>query len=319
MGAHGSRAHTIVGLYEIALSVAACLRAGTRADVAWMVDTEGLNIEDWSNAVMFTSGGGKIGSLAGGALDGRLADQAGRFSAGRLIEIELSEIDALVAGLPAPSKARCMLVPADTLPHELWDLAIARQSFALTFAMDGDEVSRVALHVAGSPGVVPAPVEQAFATRSSVSIVTEGEITSFFRARPQLVVVGAGPVAAALVELAAAVGWRARSAGDANTATGLIATLSNLDKVVVADHDLELSGSALLAALESDAGYIGSLGGRRMQENRADWLAYRGVEDLTRIHGPAGLEIGADTPAEIAVSILAEAIAAGSGSPPRVD
>jgi len=64
-----------------------------------------------------------------------------------------------------------------------------------------------------------------------------------------------------------------------------------------------------MAALDSDVGYIGALGARRMQENRADWLAYRGVTDLSRIHGPAGLDIGAETPAEIAVSILAEAIA----------
>jgi xanthine dehydrogenase accessory factor len=54
------------------------------------------------------------------------------------------------------------------------------------------------------------------------------------------------------------------------------------------------------------------MGARKMQENRADWLAYRGVTDLTRVHGPAGLDIGANTPGEIAVSIVAEAIARGS-------
>ena len=69
-----------------------------------------------------------------------------------------------------------------------------------------------------------------------------------------------------------------------------------------------------MAALDSPVGYIGSLGARRMQENRADWLAYRGVTDLTRVHGPAGIDIGADTPAEIAVSILAEAIAGRFGT-----
>ena len=56
-------------------------------------------------------------------------------------------------------------------------------------------------------------------------------------------------------------------------------------------------------------GYIGALGSRRTQQARADWLAYRGVTDLERVHGPAGLDIGANTPAEIAVSILAEALA----------
>jgi xanthine dehydrogenase accessory factor len=130
---------------------------------------------------------------------------------------------------------------------------------------------------------------------------------------PQLVVVGDTPVADALTELAALVGWRTRVLTDAASATGVIATLSQLDKVVVTAHDLDLAGAALMAALESDAGYIGALGARRMQENRADWLAYRGVTDLTRVHGPAGINIGAETAAEIAVSILAEAIAAGVG------
>ena len=78
---------------------------------------------------------------------------------------------------------------------------------------------------------------------------------------------------------------------------------------MVASHDQELAGRALAAALDSDVGYIGALGGRRAQQARADWLAYRGYSDLSRIHGPAGLDIGADTPAEIALSILAEAVA----------
>jgi xanthine dehydrogenase accessory factor len=78
---------------------------------------------------------------------------------------------------------------------------------------------------------------------------------------------------------------------------------------VVTSHDVEVAGPALAAALEGNVGYIGGLGSRRTQQARADWLAYRGVTDLERIHGPAGLDIGASTPAEIAVSILAEALA----------
>ena len=70
---------------------------------------------------------------------------------------------------------------------------------------------------------------------------------------------------------------------------------------MVASHDQELAGRALAAALSSDVGYIGALGSRRIQQARADWLAYRGITDVGRIHGPAGLDIGADTPAEIAL------------------
>jgi xanthine dehydrogenase accessory factor len=89
----------------------------------------------------------------------------------------------------------------------------------------------------------------------------------------------------------------------------LIAPLSGHDKVVIAAHDLELAGAGLQAALSSNCGYIGSVGSNKMQADRADWLAYRGTTDLDRIHGPAGLDIGAGSPGEVAVAIVAEAIA----------
>ena len=130
---------------------------------------------------------------------------------------------------------------------------------------------------------------------------------------PQLVIVGFGPVAEALAPAAALLGWQTRTVSDPGTAGGLIAALAGPDKLVVASHDQELAGRALAAALDSDVGYIGALGGRRAQQARADWLAYRGYSDLSRIHGPAGLDIGADTPAEIALSILAEAVAVQAG------
>jgi xanthine dehydrogenase accessory factor len=50
-----------------------------------------------------------------------------------------------------------------------------------------------------------------------------------------------------------------------------------------------------------------------MQQQRADWLAYRGITELERVHGPAGIDIGARRPAEIALSVLAEAVAVRNG------
>ena len=300
-------------MYGVALTVLACLRSGTRADVAWLVEAEGLTVADWSDAVVFTPGGGRIGGMAGGALDGQLADQAGRRDAGRLIDIEVSEIDALIAGLPSSGSARCLLVPAERLPEGLWDLAIAREPICLVCTVQGDEVVDISLHTTGTVVDGGETVERLFAAGKSGSTVTGDQVVSVFRAVPQLVAVGDTDVAAALVELASRIGWNARVAADSGSATGMIAMLSGQDKVVVTAHELELAGAALMAALESDVGYIGALGAQRMQENRADWLAYRGITDLSRIHGPAGLDIGADTPGEIAVSILAEAIAENAG------
>jgi xanthine dehydrogenase accessory factor len=295
-------------VYGIALTVAACLRSGTRADVAWLVEVDGLPVTDWSDAVVFTPGGGRIGSIAAGALDGRLADQAGRWDAGRFLHLEVTEIDALIAGLPTGGSARCLLVPAEQFPAETWDRAQAREPFCLVNRMEGDAVTSIDLYTTDTVTGAGDTIERAF-TGPVGSTLGDDVIISVFRALPQLVIVGTTPIGDALVQLGEVVGWQAHVAGDAATATGLIAGLSQHDKVVVAAHDLELAGTALMAALDSQAGYIGGLGSRKMQENRADWLAYRGVTDLTRIHGPAGLDIGAVTPAEIAVSILAEAIA----------
>ena len=282
-------------MYDIALTVAACLRAGTRADVAWLVEAEGLPVADWSDAVVFTPGGGRTGRLLDGALDGQLMERAGHWSYGRLIDLEVTEVDALSAGLPGPGSVRCLLVPADTIPPEVWDLAGAREPFTLVCRLDGDELQDIEL-LAGDETTEP----------------ETGLVVSSFNAVPQLVVVGSGPVVDALADIGALMGWRTRVVADTSSAAGSIATLSARDKVVVAAHDLELAGAALLAALEGDVGYIGSVGSRRMQEARADWLAYRGMTDLSRVHGPAGLDIGADTPGEIAVSIAAEALSVGT-------
>ncbi len=298
-------------MYGITLTVTACLRSGTRADIVWLVEADRLPVADWSDAMVLTPGGGRIGSIAGGALDGKLTDLAGRWNVGRLVDFEVNEIDALIAGLPSAGSARCLVVPADAFPRDLWELAATREPICLVCRMKGDEVSEITLYTTDTIADAGAEVEELFQAGASGSTVMENQVITVFRPVPQLVVVGDSPVAEALTELAALVGWRTQTLTSAASATGVIATLSRLDKVVVTAHDLDLAGAALMAALDSEVGYIGALGAHRMQENRADWLAYRGVTDLSRIHGPAGIDIGAETPSEIAVSILAEAIGAG--------
>jgi xanthine dehydrogenase accessory factor len=79
--------------------------------------------------------------------------------------------------------------------------------------------------------------------------------------------------------------------------------------IVALTHDPKIDDPALVAALRSDAFYIGALGSRRNHERRLQRLANEhgfGAGDLARIHGPIGLNIGAVSQAEIAVSILGE-------------
>ena len=80
-------------------------------------------------------------------------------------------------------------------------------------------------------------------------------------------------------------------------------------------HDIEGIGRVLLAAVNSRAGYIGSVGPHSIQAARLDWLAYQGVTDTNRICAPAGIDIGARTPSEVAVSVLAEMIAVRNQPP----
>jgi xanthine dehydrogenase accessory factor len=146
------------------------------------------------------------------------------------------------------------------------------------------------------------------------AVVTEDAVVTVYWPVPRLVVVGGGAIADAVERAATLLGWRTQVTADRATATGLVAALAPLDKLVVLSHDLEVAGPVLVAALDSQVGYIGALGSRKTQQARADWLAYRGVTDLARIHGPAGLDIGASTPPEIAVSIMAEALASRAGA-----
>jgi xanthine dehydrogenase accessory factor len=85
--------------------------------------------------------------------------------------------------------------------------------------------------------------------------------------------------------------------------------------VVVLTHEDKFDIPALVGALRSDAFYVGALGARRNQERRRARLLEEGLseDEIDRIAGPTGLDVGAETPAETAVSILAEILAVRSG------
>lgn len=290
-------------MYDIALSVAACARSGTRADVAWMV---GPTVSD--EALAFTPGGGRIGGIQGGAFDGLLADAAARqLPTGRRILHTVNDFESQLSGLPVGSTVEFLVVPADQFPSETWPLLLDRASVAVTASLDGDVVTAVGV---STEETASGASREALQAGRAVALVGQHEITTIVTPVPRLIIAGQGPIAEALAAQGALLGWRTTIDPRPAHVVGLTASLSPLDSVVVMGHDVETSSTCLMAALDSDAGYIGALGSLAMQQSRADWLALRDVTDLTRVHGPAGVDIGADTPAEIAVSIIAQAIAA---------
>jgi xanthine dehydrogenase accessory factor len=151
---------------------------------------------------------------------------------------------------------------------------------------------------------------------------------------PRLLIYGAVDTAEAMCAAAKLLGWRTIVA-DARAKFATAERLPSADEivvewpeealarvspdhataVVVLTHDDKFDVPALKAALESEAFYVGALGSRRNQERRRERLIEAGVDEeaIERIAGPCGLDIGAESQPETALSILAEALAVRMG------
>ena len=152
---------------------------------------------------------------------------------------------------------------------------------------------------------------------------------------PRLVIFGAVDYAAALCRLARAAGWRpfvcdprsqfatAERFPDAEEVIAAwpepaFARLGGIDRatyIAVLTHDPKLDDAALEIALRSEAPYVGAMGSRRAQAQRRERLLAAGVEEelLGRIAAPIGLDLGALTPEETALSIMSEVVAVRNG------
>jgi xanthine dehydrogenase accessory factor len=151
---------------------------------------------------------------------------------------------------------------------------------------------------------------------------------------PRLVVIGAVDTAEALCAAARMLGWRTICA-DPRAAFATRERIPSADEllvewpdealariapdhntaVVVLTHDDKFDLPALKAALRSTAFYVGAIGSRSTQAKRRERLLEEGLteDELAQVYGPSGLDVGADTPAEQAISILSEALAVRAG------
>jgi xanthine dehydrogenase accessory factor len=296
-------------MYDVALTVAACVRAGTRVDVAWLVSREGPPV-DPSEALALTPGGGRNGHVWGGAADDQVVERAATVGRGRIVSVEVGEYEAALAGQTATGSGRCLFLPASELPAALWDRLVDREPVCLVTELDDDALAvSTRLVEAEHVEAEDADVVAAWSSGRSTTHVSLGRVVTVLRPVPTLVAAGPGPVGDAVARMADAVGWRVRRAPDPGSAIPLVVGLTVLDSVVVTGHDDEMAGHILEAALSSRVGYIGVVAPRTRQEARLTWLNDRNVAGLERIHGPAGLDIGARTPGEVAAAVLAEAIA----------
>ena len=230
-----------------------------------------------------------------------------------------------------------------SLVERLSSLAASGDSGVLFTVIDGDRAGAKVLVLEGGETIGAGPdeavrqAEEVMRGGRNRLLVLEGGARVFaevYGPPPRLLVYGAVDTAEALCKGAKLLGWTAVVA-DARAAFATPERIPSADELIVAwpedafaqvqpdnrtaivvlTHDDKFDEPALLAALASDAFYIGALGSRRNQERRRERLLEAGVpaEDLERIMGPCGLDVGADTPEETAFSILGEILAVRAG------
>ena len=219
-------------------------------------------------------------------------------------------------------------------PHSLKTLNAERRArravILVTDLGDGrDRIIREADPVAGALGEA---VAKAFRSGRSGQVEADGR-TYFLNVHlppPRLVVIGAVHISQALAPMAAVAGFdmeiidprTAFATPDRFPDVALHAEwpeavldarpLDAYTALAAVTHDPKIDDQALVAALAAGCFYVGALGSRKTHARRLERLREAGVADaaLERIRAPIGLDIGAATPAEIAVAVLAEIIAA---------
>ncbi|MET0788248.1 MAG: XdhC/CoxI family protein [Cellulomonas sp.] len=314
-------------MLEIADRLLARLTDGHRVAVATVVSMTGSGPTVVGTSMAVDDTGAAIGSVAGGCVEGALYELCTsvlRGAAPGVQEYGVTDEDAFAVGLTCGGVLRVHAreLGADDLP-------------ALSAAARGDD----AVVVTPLDGPLPERLPP-LPDRSGLLRVMglDGGVEVFVEvvsAPPRMLVYGALEFSSALAAAARAVGYRV-TVCDARAVLATprrhpgadevvvdwpvrhlgLQVLGARDVVCVMAHDDRFDAELVLAALRSGAGYVGAMGSRRTQDRRTDELVERGATDdeLARLHAPIGLDVGASTPAETAVSVLAEVLASRTGA-----
>jgi xanthine dehydrogenase accessory factor len=283
--------------------------------------------------LIVSESGELAGSVSGGCVESEVVEAAREVLAGgepRLLTFGISDDLALSVGLPCGGEIDVWVSEPDA--ELLEQLAgVAREDRRAVDFIDLDD---------GAEKLVPEgdnPVaDEVIRGGHSKVLELHGRkvFADVFGPPPRLLVYGAVDTADALCAAARGLGWHTIAAD----ARGRFATPERLPNaheilvawpeetlaqvqpdhttaVVVLTHDDKFDIPMLVGTLTTDAFYVGALGSRRNQERRRERLLEAGVDEsaLGRISGPAGLDIGAHSPAETALSILAEIMAVRAG------
>ncbi|GGE02610.1 xanthine dehydrogenase accessory factor [Gemmobacter megaterium] len=306
-------------------------RQGRGAALATVVETWGSAPRQAGSQLAVSGTGEIMGSVSGGCVESAVVTEAIEAMAdgrNRLLTFGVADETAFSVGLACGGTIRVLVEPvggAQGLPDTmLADLVAARASRQpRAYGVNLSDWSRRLM----SPAEAPEPVLRRLRLDRS-GLEEDGTFIAVHNPPLRLIVVGAVHIAQALLPMARIAGFDpilidprdafgsgARFPGETilhdwpDEALAALAPDART-AVVTLTHDSKLDDPAILAALASECFYLGCLGSTRTHAKRLERLQAAGVgaDLVARIRAPVGLDIGAATPAEIAVSVLAQIV-----------
>jgi xanthine dehydrogenase accessory factor len=317
-------------VHEVLAQLESWLAKGERAALATVIDTRRSAPRPLGSRLAVSESGQLFGSVSGGCVESDVAVQAREVIADgvpRILPYGIADEDARAVGLPCGGEIDVFVAPISD-PELVGQLRRSLEEGArgrLTTIVEGEGAGAMTLDLGGGVDADRPQLVQENGQRIFVEPLAPP---------PLLLVIGAVDLAESLCGLAAQLGWRTvvadprrtllteeriPSAGSllAGWPEDVLARAGTDDQtaVVVLAHDEKIDIPALSWALRSEAFYVGALGSRRTQAKRREQLAEEGLSanELARLSGPAGLDLGGDTVEETALSILAEIVAVRRG------
>ena len=325
---------------------------GREVGRAVVIRTYGSAPRQEGSVLLVADDGRMIGSVSGGCVEGAAAEavaEARRSGHSSVIRYGVSDELAWSVGLACGGIIDVLVqpsVPDDVLAaaRSQGDAGAAGLGATVVTELPADTPPPAADRTqGGSQSVTALEGLRGDALKSGRSRTVELEDRSVFieafPVRPRLVVVGATEIARSLVQLAGALGYE-RIVIDARAAFATPERFPDVERLIVdwpeeafasidlgpndavaiLSHDPKFDEPAILDAFRRGARYVGAVGSRKTQAERRRRLAESGLSDdqLAALHGPIGLDLGGREPAETALAILAEIVAArrgGSGAP----
>jgi xanthine dehydrogenase accessory factor len=311
---------------------------GEKVVLATVVATRRSSPRPVGSKLAVSESGELAGSVSGGCVESDVVLAAQELLAGgapRLVTYGITDDMAFEVGLPCGGEIDVFVEPLQTTGLD------ELRTIVFTIVSGGEVGAKLVVRADGStegdgPAELAALAPGALRTARSHLIELDGTsvFADVFAPPVRLLVYGAVDTAEALCRAAKLLGWTTIVA-DARARFATAERMPSADEllvvwpeealehvrpdvgtaIVVLTHDDKFDLPMLTGALATDAFYVGALGSRRNQERRNDLLRTAGVPEtsIERISGPCGLDLGAESPAETALSMLAEVLAVRAG------